>query len=74
MKQIPIRTEFITLGQLLKVADCISSGGQAKHFLAETTVHVNGTVDQRRGRKLVPGDRVVVQGCGEFEVTAGKAD
>jgi ribosome-associated protein len=69
MKKIGISTEFITLGQLLKLADCIATGGEAKHFLQETKVLVNGEPDNRRGRKLVPGDTVEVEGCGSFTVS-----
>lgn len=69
MKPIAIRDEYITLGQFLKLADCISTGGQAKFFLQETAIQVNGEPENRRGRKLVPGDKIVVEGCGEFQVT-----
>jgi ribosome-associated protein len=69
MKKIAISTEYITLGQLLKLADCISSGGEAKAFLQETKVLVNGEPDNRRGRKLVPGDTVQVEGFGSFTVS-----
>lgn len=62
MKEIKINTEYITLGQFLKIADIISSGGQAKWFLAENEVLVDGEVDARRGRKLYPGMTVVVLG------------
>jgi ribosome-associated protein len=72
MKSIPIHTEYITLGQMLKLGDCISTGGHAKFFLQETKVQVNGVDDNRRGRKLYPGDQVMVEGCGSFLVTAGK--
>jgi ribosome-associated protein len=68
MKPVNIVTEYITLGQMLKVSDCIDSGGQAKAFLAEATIHVNGEPENRRGRKLYRGDRVVVKGHGEFEI------
>jgi ribosome-associated protein len=68
MKKIQIRTEFITLGQFLKLADCIDTGGQAKFFLQEKTVRVNNEPENRRGRKLIPGDTVFVEGCGEFQV------
>jgi len=68
MKTIGISTDYITLGQLLKLADCISSGGAAKQFLQETEIIVNGEPDNRRGRKLVPGDTVQVEGCGTFIV------
>ncbi|MEK8128936.1 S4 domain-containing protein YaaA [Paenibacillus filicis] len=68
MKPISIRTDYITLGQFLKLSDCISTGGQAKSFLQETRISVNGEAENRRGRKLVVGDRVAVDGCGEFQV------
>ncbi|MGN8165059.1 RNA-binding S4 domain-containing protein, partial [Lactiplantibacillus plantarum] len=43
MKQpIDIKTPYMTLGQLLKETAIIGSGGQAKWFLKETTVLVNG--------------------------------
>lgn len=69
MKKIGISTEYITLGQLLKLADCIATGGEAKAFLLETKVRVNGEPENRRGRKLVPGDTVEVDGCGTFAVS-----
>ncbi|WP_019536877.1 S4 domain-containing protein YaaA [Paenibacillus ginsengihumi] len=68
MKPIEISTDYITLGQFLKLADCISTGGQAKFFLKETSVLINGEPDNRRGRKLVHLDVVKVEGCGEFQV------
>jgi ribosome-associated protein len=58
--RVPIETSYITLGQLLKRVNVISTGGQAKILLAETTVLVNGEREQRRGRKLYPGDTVQV--------------
>ncbi|MCD1261793.1 S4 domain-containing protein YaaA [Paenibacillus athensensis] len=69
MKSISIRTDYITLGQFLKLADCISTGGQAKFFVQETKIQVNGVDENRRGRKLVPQDVVVVEGHGAFQVT-----
>jgi S4 domain protein YaaA len=68
MREIKINDEYVTLGQLLKLSDCISTGGQAKFFLAETTIYVNGEQDQRRGRKCYPGDQVKVEGHGTFVV------
>ncbi|MGM9857867.1 MAG: S4 domain-containing protein YaaA [Bacilli bacterium] len=55
MKKIPIRTEFITLGQFLKLADIISTGGEAKFYLQNNVIYVDNIVDNRRGRKLYPG-------------------
>ncbi|UJF33311.1 S4 domain-containing protein YaaA [Paenibacillus hexagrammi] len=70
MKQIAIRDEYITLGQFLKLSDCISTGGQAKFFVQETKIEVNGQAENRRGRKLVPRDVVSVEGFGQFEVVS----
>ena len=55
---IVVQGDHITLGQLLKVAGIIGTGGEAKFYLAETVVIVNGEPEQRRGRKLRPGDRI----------------
>lgn len=68
MKTVEIHTEYITLGQLLKVADCISSGGMAKVFLEETAISVNGEPENRRGRKLRNGDKLDIDGYGTFLV------
>ena len=54
--------EFITLQALLQVTDIISTGGMAKMFLMEEEVWVNGELENRRGRKLYPGDQVDVLG------------
>lgn len=59
MKDVLITTPFITLGQLLKHVGAIGTGGEAKYFLREQEVRLNGEIEQRRGRKLVPGDVVV---------------
>lgn len=57
---IPIRGDMIRLGQLLKLADVVSDGGEAKALLAEGVVVVNGEIEVRRGRQLHPGDVVRV--------------
>lgn len=69
-ENVTIREEYITLGQLLKLVDCIQSGGEAKYYLANTKIMVNGAAENRRGKKLYPGDQVDVHGCGRFVVTA----
>ena len=66
MNKVPISTEFITLGQFLKIADIIQSGGMAKWFLSEHDVYINGEADNRRGRKLRNGDILDIPGFGEF--------
>lgn len=60
--------EFITLGQFLKLAGVIQTGGMAKWFLSEHEVFVNGEKDDRRGRKLYEGDEVEIPGDGVYEV------
>ena len=55
-----LRKPVITLGQLLKIIDLISSGGQAKWYLANNEVLVNGEPEDRRGRKLRAGDTVTL--------------
>lgn len=55
-----LRTETITLGQLLKAAHIVGGGGEAKALLAEGGVRINGEDDNRRGRKLRSGDVVVL--------------
>lgn len=68
LEKILFDTEYITLGQLLKMTDTISSGGMAKWFLSEHEVYVNGEVDQRRGRKLRHDDVVNIPGVGKFQL------
>ena len=60
MQEIEVRGEFITLGQLLKLAGAADTGGDVKVYLAEHEVLVNGVSDNRRGRKLYPGDSVIL--------------
>ena len=51
-----IKDEFIKLGQAMKLAGLIDSGLEAKIVIQNGEVKVNGEVDTRRGKKLVPGD------------------
>lgn len=55
MKEIFIYTDFVTLGQFLKLANLIQTGGEAKEFLANHKIFVDGELDNRRGRKLYGG-------------------
>ena len=57
----------ITLGQALKAANVVGTGGEAKVLIQYGDVLVNGEVETRRGRKLEPGD-VVEVGDERFEV------
>lgn len=62
MKNISIKDEYVTLGQFLKIADIISTGGEAKLFLSFNEVLINGESDNRRGRKLYKGDNLEILG------------
>ena len=70
MRDVAIRGGMIWLGQLLKLAGVVDSGGELKALLAETDVLVNGEVEDRRGRQLHDGDVVTVAGD-ELRVAAG---
>ncbi|MFQ4135792.1 RNA-binding S4 domain-containing protein [Nodosilinea sp. PGN35] len=54
--------DYIKLDQFLKQMQVVSTGGQAKLMIQEGEVMVNGEVEVRRGRKLVTGDRVSLDG------------
>ena len=59
---ISITTEYIKLEALLKLANLVGSGGEAKVLIQEGQVSVNGDVCTMRGKKLRPGDCVTFQG------------
>ena len=69
MESVRIQTEYITLGQFLKLASIIDSGGNAKWFLSEYEVYVNGELDVRRGKKLRVGDRIEIPEVGSYIIT-----
>lgn len=60
IEDIPIRDEMIRLGQLLKLANLAEDGIQAKDFVENGLVKVNGEIETRRGRQLRAGDTVTV--------------
>ena len=62
MKKIKIKDEYITLGQFLKFAGCVSSGIDAKRVIKEGLVLVNDEVELRRGKKLRAGDQINFDG------------
>jgi ribosome-associated protein len=59
---VPVRDDAIRLGQFLKLANLVESGGEAKPLIADGAVTVNGEVETRRGRQLAHGDVVSVGG------------
>ncbi len=62
--QVKIRSDedYITLNVLLKIEDIIETGGMAKSYLASNPVKVNDVLEDRRGRKLYPGDLIEIEG------------
>jgi ribosome-associated protein len=52
--------EGTTLGQALKVASLVGSGGEAKVLIQAGEVAVNGEIETRRGRRLEEGDVIEV--------------
>ena len=63
MEKITIHTEFIKLQDLLKFANLVSSGGEAKERIQAGEVTVNGEICTMRGKKIHPEDDVVFQGA-----------
>ncbi len=59
---ISIGGEVIRLGQVLKFAGLLDSGGDAKEVIIDGYVAVNGEVDRHRGRQLRDGDLVSFEG------------
>jgi ribosome-associated protein len=62
VREVEIRGDTIRLGQLLKAAGVVDSGGEAKTLIAEGRVSVNGEVETRRGRQLHAGDVLAAAG------------
>ena len=67
-ERITIDTDYIKLDSFLKLANLVMSGGEAKIAIQEGQVKVNGEVENRRGRKLYPGDTIAVTGCSTFVI------
>lgn len=62
MHTLHIKDGYIKLGQALKAAGVTESGAEAKHRIQAGEVKVNGQVETQRGRKLVAGDKVELEG------------
>ena len=69
MRDVAIQSEFIKLDALLKFANLVCSGGEAKIRIAEGEVLVNGEPCTMRGKKLRLGDTVALDGE-EVRITA----
>lgn len=60
MNSVFITTEYITIGQLLKLVGVVTNGGEIKHFIAENDVFLDGKLIKERGKKVYPGSVVSV--------------
>ena len=70
IEEVIINTEFIKLDQLLKWANFTGSGVEAKMFIQNGEVKVNGVVETRRGKKIYDGD--IVEFAGEKVVVRAR--
>lgn len=61
-EKISLKTEYITLNQLLKLVGISYNGAEAKYMILDGVVKVNGKVECRRGKKIRSGDLVEVTG------------
>lgn len=61
MEKIKIETEFIKLDSLLKFANLVQTGGDAKNLILDGQVKVNDEVVTQRGKKIRPGDMVEIE-------------
>lgn len=58
MEKIKISTDYIKLDQLLKWANLVNSGGEAKFAILNGEVKVNNEIEKQRGKKIVKGDTI----------------
>jgi ribosome-associated protein len=54
----------INLTQVLTLAGCVLSGGEAKSLISDGRVRVNGEVELRKRRQMARGDIVEIEGAG----------
>jgi ribosome-associated protein len=59
---VSIGGDSIRLGQFMKFAGLLDSGGDVKEAIIDGFVTVNGEVDRRRGRQLQLGDVIRFEG------------
>lgn len=59
-EKVKIKTEFIKLDQLLKFSGIAETGSDAKDMILDEIVSVNGEICTMRGKKIRPGDEVLL--------------
>jgi ribosome-associated protein len=70
-RSITVGEQPINLTQVLKLAGCAQSGGEAKKVIAAGQVRVNGEVELRKRRQMKAGDTVVVEDGSTILLTEG---
>ena len=60
--EVEIKTEYITLDQLLKYSGLVDTGSGAKDLILDGYVKVDGEIETRRGRKIYKGMKVEFNG------------
>ena len=68
-KTVKITSEFITLGQLLKLTNTISFGGEAKEYILNHNIVVDNENNKQRGKKLYPGTKIAIDNLLFFEIS-----
>ncbi len=59
---VQVKGDCIRLGQFLKIAGIVGTGGEAKIRVQSGEIKVNGVTDTRRGRQMKDGDLVEAEG------------
>lgn len=62
MQEVKINTEFVKLSQMMKMANLVQSGGEAKQFILQEQVIVNNEICTQRGKKLYQDDIIEFDG------------
>ena len=62
MNEVKINTDIIKLDAFLKWANIASMGSEAKFYIQEGKIKVNGNVETQRGKKLTKGDIIEFKG------------
>jgi ribosome-associated protein len=68
METVKIDTDYIQLQQFLKLINLVGSGGEAKVYIQQGNIKVNGEIELRRGRKLFPNDEIDIKDVGSFVI------
>lgn len=67
-EMVKINTDFIQLQSFLKFKGIAETGGQAKEFIQDGIIRVNGEVCTARGKKIRPGD-IISAFAVDYEIT-----